>query len=211
MNPTDFYVNLKLRPAQLEAIRSIYYRYFEQFMQPYSGTGVIALWGENASWEVSKGADINHKNSGIVSDRCRFDPLWDEFLDLLPHMTPVATITRLPPGQVMIPHVDRKWRPEAIYFPIDGCSEECVSEYYALPKIDTENNQHIDYFPEPVFSYAINKSAVLTNVHEWHGVRNTSSKYRTAFGWNMKLKYSFNKCKEVLTELGYIDEIQPHK
>jgi hypothetical protein len=209
MKPDDLFLNLKFRESQLQAIVKIYEKYFEPEMpKVYDGRGVIALWYPGAKWETGKGDDRNHNHVGIISDECRSDALWQEFEDLLPHMSPSATITKMPPGNVMRPHVDRKWRPEAIYFPIRGCTGECISEYYDLPKIETDNSQGRIDFPEPAYTFAVKDKAILTNVHEWHGVKNNSKVERIAIGWNMKIEYSFEQCKTVLKELGYTDVIQ---
>lgn len=207
MNQTDLYVKVNFTKTQLDAIVYIYYKYFEPYMPSYDGRGIIALWYPGATWETGKGQDINHKHIGIVSDECRYDRIWDNFNDLLPHMSRSATITKMPAGNVMYPHVDRQWRPEAIYFPISGCTDKCISEYYDLPKINTKNSQGVGYFPPAAYTYAIVDSAILTNVHEWHGVKNTSNIERIAFGWNMSSKYSFQECKSVLKDLGYLDEV----
>lgn len=190
----------------MDAIIEIYKKYFDKYMpNTYNGRGVVALWYDDATWETGKGFDFNHSNPGIVSKDCKNDPLWQEFADILPYMGKSATITKITPGSVMMPHVDRKWRPEAIYFPISGCSEECYSEYYDIPKNDTMNSQSVGYFPQPIARYAVNEYAYLTNVHEWHGVKNLSNLDRTAFGWNFKnIRMTYKQCREILGDLGYI-------
>ena len=161
--------------------------------------------GKNGKWEPSKGKDKNHFNNGFVSEECRLDPLWNEFSDLLPYMSQSASITKMPAGDTMSPHVDRKWRPEALYFPIEGCSKLCISECYDLPKIETENNQAISDFPPSIHSYAVEGNAFLTNVHEWHGVRNLSNVERIAVGWNFKSPdMDFKTCRQILIDLGYV-------
>lgn len=206
MNSSDLFLNLNFSESQMQAIVKIYEKYFEPHMpKRYDGRGVIALWYPGATWETGKGDDRNHNHIGIISDECRDDVLWQEFIDLLPHMSPSATITKMPAGNVMRPHVDRKWRPEAIYFPIRGCTDDCISEYYDLPKENTQNSQGINHFPEASHTFAVKDRAVLTNVHEWHGVKNNSKVERIAIGWNMKLEYSFDDCKTILKELGYTE------
>jgi hypothetical protein len=208
MKTTDLFAKCKFTETQLEAMRQLYYKYFAPHMtEPYRGKAIVAIWEENGVWEPSKGKDRNHFNNGFVSVECRTDPLWNEFSDLLPYMSKSASITKMNPGGTMSPHVDRKWRPEALYFPIKGCSDLCISEYYDLPKIQTENNQVISDFPTASFTYAICDNAYLTNVHEWHGVRNLSNNERIAVGWNFKnSSMDFKKCKEILIGLGYLDE-----
>ena len=119
-----------------------------------------------------------------------------------------AVITKLPPNSTMHPHIDRSWRAQAIYFPVVGCSPECYSEYYDLPKIETPNRQSQSTFPAPVYQYAIHDQAYLTNVHEWHGVRNTSNLTRVAFGWNFDplKKWTYEQCRDKMIELGYVRE-----
>jgi hypothetical protein len=205
MNPEDLFIKCKFNETQLNAMREIYYKYFAPEMtRTYQGKAIIAIWGKNETWVPSKGKDANHFNNGFVSKECRLDPLWNKFVNLLPYMSKSASITKMPPGGSMSPHVDRKWRPEAIYFPIEGCSELCVSEYYDLPKIETQNNQTVTEFPTATHSYSIMGHAYLTNVHEWHGVRNLSNIERVAVGWNFKSPHiNFKKCRQILIDLGY--------
>jgi hypothetical protein len=102
--------------------------------------------------------------------------------------------------------VDRKWRAEALYFPIEGCSEKCVSEYYDLPKETTNNNQVSRVFPQATHTYSIYGNAYLTNVHEWHGVRNLSNTERIAVGWNFKNpNMNYKECYDILAKLGYLE------
>ena len=208
MDSKDLFAKCRFSDSQLEAMRKIYYKYFSPHMtRPYAGRAIVAIWEENGVWEPTKGKDKNHFNNGFVSEECRFDPLWNEFSDLLPYMGQSASITKMHAGGTMSPHVDRKWRPEALYFPIEGCSELCVSEYYDLPKIETENNQVQHTFPQAAHTYSVYGNAYLTNVHEWHGVRNLSSIERIAVGWNFaSWKWDFKHCREILGDLGYIDE-----
>ena len=206
MNKDDLFIDLNFSALQLDAIRMIYSKYFEQEMPTlYSGTAIVAIWKPGAVWKMGQGLDLNHRNFGITNDFCVHDELWQEFSNLLPFMSLNAVITKMPSDSVMFPHVDRAIRPHAIYFPISGCSEHGISEYYNLPKKQTENNQSIPYFPPSDFSYSICDNAVLTNVHEWHSVRNTSNMERIAFGWNFKdTTMSFDDCKNILKDLGYM-------
>lgn len=196
----DIFIELNFSEDQLEAIRQIYYKYFHPRMpEVFDGRGVIAMWREDYSWIPGHGLDKNHNHLGITSIECRTDPLWENFSDILHFMGKSAVITKMQPSMVMRPHVDRKWRPNAIYFPISGCSDECVTEYYNLPKQNTENSQSIPFFPAPLFSYAVSKKAILTNVHEWHGVKNNSNLERISFGWNFNsAELSFSDCKELI-------------
>jgi len=208
MEQIDLFVKCKFSNLQLEAMKQIYYKYFAPHLnQPYLGKAFVAIWEEDGKWEPGKGNDKNHSNNGFVSNDCRFDPLWNEFSNLLPYMSKSASITKMHSGSVMLPHVDRKWRPHAIYFPIEGCSELCVSEYYELPKENTQNNQVRKEFSKSVYSYSVNDNAYLTNVHEWHGVKNLSLVERITVGWNFKnSRMSFKECREILGDLGYLDD-----
>jgi len=207
MEAKDLFAKCKFRDSQLEAMKQIYHKYFAPNMTaPYAGKAIVAIWEENGVWETTKGKDINHNNSGFVSKECRLDPLWKEFEDLLPYMAQSASITKMSAGDVMIPHVDRKWRAEALYFPIEGCSEKCVSEYYDLPKETTNNNQVSRVFPQATHTYSIYGNAYLTNVHEWHGVRNLSNTERIAVGWNFKNpNMNYKECYDILAKLGYLE------
>jgi len=205
----DLFAKCCFTEEQLDAFRQLYYKWFAPHMpEVYDGTATVALWWPNAKWEPTKGKDVNHKNYGVCVPECAKDPLWNNFESLLPFMAQDAVITRLPPGSTMHPHVDRSWRSQAIYIPIEGCSPECYSEYYELPKTDSPNRQSQKEHPQPIYKYAIHDNAYLTNVHEWHGVRNTSDKTRIAFGWNFhpNQKQSYVQCRDKMIELGYIRE-----
>jgi len=204
----DLFAKCKFTEVQLDAIRQLYFKYFApRVPDDYDGTATIALWFKGAEWIPSKNADRNHKNYGFVVEEAEFDPLWQHFAPLLPYMSKDCVITKLKPGQVMDPHVDRAWRAQAIYFPIQGCSDQCYSEYYDITKDNTENRQHRKEFPPPIYQYAVNENAYLTNVHEWHGVRNTSNLERIAFGWNFhpKLNLDYIQCRDIMIDLGMID------
>lgn len=204
----DLFAKCKFTTEQLEAMRQLYFKYFAPRMPvSYDGTAAVALWFKGAEWTPTQKADRNHKNYGFVVEEADKDPLWQVFGPLLPYMSKDSVITKMGPGQVMDPHVDRAWRAQAIYFPIEGCTDKCYSEYYDLPKESTENRQHLGKFPPPVYQYSIVDNAVLTNVHEWHGVRNTADCERIAFGWNFnpKLNLSYAQCRDIMIKLGYVD------
>jgi hypothetical protein len=208
MREEDLFVELKFRPSQLEAIRQLYCKYFSPKIPTdyeYAGTGLVFVWENGFGWKKSEGHDILHNNPGFSVHDCNDDVLWQEFSDLLPHMSRSAVITKMPGRSIMKPHVDRAWRPEAIYFPIEGCTEYCVSEYYDYPKTESKVRQTTKDKLKATHSYSIKDSAWLTNVHEWHGVRNLSELERIAFGWNFKsIKMSYSQCKEILGDLRYI-------
>ena len=205
----DCFIKLKFKESQLQALNQIYTKYFlPKIDQRYNGRAFVFLWDEDATWETGKGLDKHHSNPGYSASDCRQDPLWGEFADLLPYMNPSASVTKMPAGDVMRPHVDRQWRPNAIYFPISGCTEACVSEYYNLPITASTNSQAFpsSLWPMATHTYSVVDAPMLTNVHLWHGVKNKSSFERTAFGWNMaKAKWTFAECKQILVDLGYAD------
>lgn len=208
MNPDDCYIKLNFSNDQLSAIRKIFTKWFlPHLTEKYIGRGFVFSWGENITWETGKGLDKNHRNIGYTITDCADDPLWNYFSDLLPYMGKTAVVTKLPPGEGMYPHVDRKWRPEAIYIPITGCTEHCVSKIYDFPLPTTENSTHIKEFPRNhIFEYSIVDQPYLTNTHIWHSVQNLSKIERTTLGWNFKLteNYTYRECMKILHDLGYI-------
>jgi hypothetical protein len=206
----DLFARCSFTEAQLNAIKQLYAKWFApRVPEGYDGTATIAIWYPNGKWETSKGKDVNHRNFGFVDPEIGKDPLWEEhFGPLLPYMGKDAVITKLPPNSTMHPHIDRSWRAQAIYFPVEGCTPMCYSEYYDLPKDDSPNRQSQTQFPPAIYQYAIHDQAYLTNVHEWHGVRNTSDVARVAFGWNFNptAKWSYERCRDKMIELGYVRE-----
>lgn len=209
----NLFDRLLFRPDQLEALRTLYARYFLPHMpapELYNGRATIAIWDQDQpqSWRPGQGLDQGHGNEAMLLSEPRNDPLWEEaFGDLLPYMSSHAIITCMPPGRHMAAHVDRVSRPNAIYFPISGCSDLCVSEYYDLPISSlTKIAQSTHRRPEAIGTYSINTHAYLTNVHAWHGVWNNSELTRTAFGWNMRdHTLSYSQHRAILERLGYID------
>lgn len=205
----DLFAKCCFTEDQLDALRQLYYKYFAPFMPTkYDGTATVALWYKGAEWIPTQKADVNHKNYGFVIEEAEHDPLWQHFKPLLPYMGRDAVITKMGPGETMHPHVDRSWRAQAIYFPIHGCTSECYSEYYDIPKGETINRQSQTDFPPPIYQYSIHDNAYLTNVHEWHGVRNTANCERVAFGWNFRPqdKKTYIECRDIMIKLGYIRE-----
>jgi hypothetical protein len=176
--------------------------------EDYTGLATVALWYKNGVWKTGEGKDINHNNYGFVVPECGDDPLWEQhFGPLLPYMGKDAVITRLPPNTTMNPHIDRAWRAQAIYFPVET-TPLCYSEYYDIPKDTTQNRQVRPEHPLSIYQYAIHDNAYLTNVHEWHGVRNTAETTRIAFGWNFdpKAQWKYEQCRDKMIELGYVRE-----
>lgn len=212
----NLFDQLLFRQDQLEALRTLYARYFLPQMPPaelYDGRATIAIWSGDRpqEWRPGQGLDRGHGNQAMLLDHVDKDPLWEQhFHDLLPHMSSHAIITRMPPGKHMAAHVDRVARPNAIYFPISGCSDLCVSEYYDLPISSlTQIAQATHRRPPAIGTYSINTHAYLTNVHAWHGVWNHSGLTRTAFGWNMRdHTLSYSQHRAILADLGYVQGLQ---
>ena len=205
----DLFGKCKFTEVQLDAIRQLYFKYFSPHMPvKYDGLATVVLWFKGGKWVSGEGRDTNHKNYGFNIEEAENDPLWQHFAPLLPYMGKDGVITKMSPHSVMDPHVDRANRPQAIYFPVQGCTNECYSEYYNIPKSTTVNRQHLQEFPSPSFQYSIHDNAFITNVHEWHGVRNTAPVERIAFGWNFHAHHmrSFEECRDIMISLGYLDE-----
>lgn len=203
MEQRDLFIKCCFSEEQLNAMRELYFKYFHPHMpETYDGLAIVGLWGKRSTWNSTKGFDYDHNNRGIIVPEAQDDPLWEKFQPLLPYMGKHAVITKMSGDSVMNPHIDRLWRPHAIYFPIAGCSEDCYSEYYDLPKQDVMKRQVRGIFPEPVYTYKIIDNAYLTNVHEWHGVRNTANHERIAFGWNFERQWPYTKCRDLLLDLG---------
>lgn len=203
----DLFVKLYFSDEQLNALREIYRRYFEKFMpEAWEGKAVSVSWNKGDIWKKGQGLDRDHSNEGFVVEEANSDPLWQHFKDILPYMEKSAVITKIPPGEIMLPHCDRAWRPEAIYFPIKGCSDKCISEYYDLPKDPNVKVSQVNKSDPPAaYTYAINTHAYLTATHEWHGVKNFSDITRVAFGWNFSSsdRRAFENCRRLLKKLGY--------
>lgn len=207
----DLFARLYFREEQLDAVRKIYKRYFEPLApQDYNGSSISVHWYKGFKYKSGENFDRGHSIRGFNIYEAALDKLWNEnFSDILPYMNPNGNISIIPPGEIMYPHVDRLWRPCAIYFPIKGCSEECVSEFYHLPNRTTENSQTIqDDTIEPIAWYSVNTHAYLQNVHAWHGVKNKSSITRIAFGWNTSSypQRPFVELVSIFKDLGYIKD-----
>lgn len=195
MNTTDYYARCCFSEEQLDALRQLYYKYFDPKMpETYAGYGVAAFWRDSSYPNAEdKAFDPNGGVQGFNAGDAMKDPLWNVFADLLPYMDESAIITKMTAWKNMAPHIDREWRPEAIYFPIDGCSSECVSTYY-------ENGSKVG-------SFAVEGNAYLTNVHKMHAVMNKGTHTRIAFGWNFKSpSMTFSDCYNILSDLGYLEK-----
>ena len=206
LNQEDLFTKLNFSEVQIDALRQIYAKYFEQHIPAeFDGRTFIAVWKKGYKYVSGTKEDAEHGNPGISVDECDDDVLWQNFADLLPHMVKFATIPSLPPGSRMWPHIDRKNRPAStIYFPIKGCTEDCPSYFYDLPKIETNAAQSNYSNPTPIYKFAITDNAVLVNVHEWHNVTNNSQVRRVVFGLNMLPEYSYAQAKDILSSLGYL-------
>jgi hypothetical protein len=206
METSDFFVHLKFKDRQLWAIREIYNKYFAPLIvEKYQGRAFICIWAPGIVWEPGKDNDRDHNHLGYVVPECSTDALWNEFSDLLPYMAMSASLTKLPAGEILAPHVDRKLRPSGIYFPISGCTTQCISKVYDYPLPDSKNSVTV-HLTDYKFSYSIADNAVLSNPHLWHGVENFSDVERVAFGWNFRPIYSYNDSKKILKDLGYLNQ-----
>lgn len=203
----------KFRPEQLDAMRTLYWKYFDPKMSNnWDGKGDFAFWSGGIAergFISGQGVDRDHSNPGFTCIEAQDDPLWKEhFSDLLPYMCSAAIITKIPPKYYMPAHIDRKWRPHAIYFPISG-TENCHSYYYADadPEYFRTSNSIIGLgHPMRVIdTYRVHDNAILTNVRVMHSVENKGDVTRIAFGWNFAhYAMPFEKCYEILDKLGYV-------
>lgn len=211
----DLFLKLNFRESQLAAIRELYYKYFEPITEnfQYLGYGITMNWYRGNTNESVEHYSDSFKNNEIINGwafpkSVSYDPLWQEFEDILPYMSRDATITIMPPMTVMSPHVDRPNRGHAIYFPISGNGPNCFSECYALPKSTNPNIRNsTKEAVVPIYTYNTINNAYMMNVDEWHGVRNMSRQTRIAFGWNTtgaEGKKSFAELRKIFTDLGYI-------
>lgn len=211
---SPYFARLKFSDVQLDALRQIYYKHFDPKMPTdYKGAGTAVFWGENDVWPDPISAKFIEYTAirGTVVKEANSDPLWEVFGDLLPHMSTTSVITKMYGPAEMCIHKDRDWRPNAIYFPIT-VNSDCVSSYYKVGNSDY--NQPEKSVPSVVMdkskaveiaSYRIDTNAYLTNVHEFHGVKNYDSDPRIAMGWNFKENLSFEEHFKILDSLNLID------
>jgi hypothetical protein len=193
-------------------MRQIFQKYFsfttENFQ--YKGYAITVIWDpKTPPGKFNDSFKPNESTMGYYLNDVHQDPLWQEFEDLLPYMGTNATITCMPPLTVMNPHIDRPNRAHAIYFPISGCTHECFSDCYHLPKHKDINVRNWAWTGSaiPAYSYNVVDNAYLMNTQEWHGVRNFSHQTRIAIGWNFlggEQKRSYSDIYKILTNLGYI-------
>ena len=217
MNTDHLFVKLKFSEEQLQAIKDLYYKYFDPKMpktEEYRGTGNIAMWREGLSYDFgrTKSEGLEKMVNGFDVHECNGDPLWEVFGDLLPHMGKSATITKMPPRSQMIPHIDRVWRPIPIYFPIEGCNENVVSTCYSTPKenLVTTGDGHPAFIADQSkvsidATFSIKDNAYLTNTLVLHGVENKQDIQRIAFGWNFRSPdLTYDQCLEILRSINMI-------
>lgn len=209
-NHDDFYVPLQFKPKQLEIIRDLYRREIAPRVRnfKYLGQGITFSWGDTHSPNVEEKFDANDTIVGLKIPGLDKDPAWTEaFSDILPYMNCNGSISIMPPYTVMVPHIDRHYRPVPIYFPISGCTNNCFSDVYDLPLEQTRKIRSYTWENVmPIISYSIVDNPVMMRNSCWHGVRNFSRQTRIAFGWNTKGDEgfkTFEELKEIFTNLGY--------
>jgi hypothetical protein len=215
LTSTELFAKMNFSERQLTAIRSIFQKYFNPVTRgfKYVGNAISVDWtsvdpiGSTYNDAFSNKDQINGYR---FKEDVNADPLWNEFKDLLPYMNKNGSITVMPPMSVMVPHIDRPNRPMAVYFPISGCTVDCFSDFYHLPKNKDPNVRNWTHESvSALYSYNVIDNAYIMNTQEWHGVRNYSRLTRIAFGWNFLAgpkQKTFAELREILTSLGYIKE-----
>jgi len=212
---TALFAKINFSKNQLAAIRLIFKKYFEPAIKNFRYVGnAISIDWNTVDPNSSTYDDAFAAGDAITGYRFKEDvandPLWNEFKDILPYMNRNGSLTVMPPMSVMTPHVDRPYRPMAIYFPISGCTETCFSDFYHLPKNKDPNIRNWTHQIVPaLYSYNVVDNAYIMNTQEWHGVRNYSRQTRIAMGWNCRgdeERKTFAELRKVFTALGYIYE-----
>lgn len=209
----SLFAKMKFSERQLNAVRSLFYKYFDVATKnfQYIGHAISIEWTEedpNASQYDDAFVPGDVIKGYKFKQAIRLDPLWQEFKDILPYMNQNGSLTVMPPMTVMVPHVDRPNRASAIYFPISGCTVDCFSDFYHLPKNKDPNvrNWTHDVVP-PIYSYNVVDDAYIMNTQEWHGVRNYSRQTRIVLGWNCRAgtdQKTFVEIRDIFKNLGYI-------
>lgn len=210
--PTDFFSKMCFRPSQLIAIKKIFDFYIEPNVRDfnYTGSGIAISWKNNIS-ETSFKSNYDKRDNiiGYNFSELANDTLWNEFKDILPYMNKDASLTIMPSMTMMVPHVDRPYRPTPIYFPISGCTPNCYSDCYDLHKIKERGVRNWTHTAHtPIYSYNIIDNAYMMNSQEWHGVRNYSKQRRIVFGWNTagdESRKTYSELRDIFTKLGYIN------
>lgn len=207
---TDFYRKINFKNYQIEAIKIFYKKYFEEYIpQNYNGGAIFVQWGTNIVSETDHRSGSHRNVRVITNQQAKFSLIWNDFFkEIFPVMCTSGNITILPAGATMNPHFDRSDRPPAIYFPISGCSEECLTDFYDIPKLPGDHERITVINPgDPIYSTAVSTLPILYNVHTCHGLRNNSNQTRIVFGWNTSStnRRSYSEVIEVFKNLGYID------
>jgi len=209
---TNYFVKLKFSKVQLTVLCDIYHTYWKKLMpEDYNGGAVAVVFNQNYVIPKNHYSGV-HSNVRVINFYTPqiIEILNSVFKDVMPYMSHTGNLSLIPPGEVMNPHVDRADRPPAIYFPIDGCSDLCVTDWYNMPKNIQADRQYVESTSIlPTYSVAVSNNAVLYNVHEWHGVRNLSNKTRISFGWNTRIeenRQTYFQVIDTFRNLGYLDE-----
>lgn len=213
LSNTELFAKMNFSKKQLTAIRLIFQKYFEPVTRnfKYIGHAISVDWSKVDPTALVYD-DAFAPNDAITGykfkEAVHADSLWKEFKDILPYMNKNGSITVMPPMTVMVPHIDRPYRPMAIYFPISGCTKDCFSDFYHLPKNKDPNVRNWTHQAVPaIYSYNVTDNAYMMNSQEWHGVRNYSRQTRVALGWNCLAgtgQKTFAELREIFTKLGYI-------
>ena len=226
-SPSEYFVKMNFSQQQLGAMRELFNRYFLPLLKDFQYVG----HGISVAWRGLKNSQSQHEvyNDSFTSNEAQLgfnltedvslDPLWKEFKDLHYYMQRDATISVMPPMTVMCPHVDRPWRASAIYFPISGCTTNCFSDCYDLPKLNHGNptKRLATTDPHwPLYSYNIVGDAYMMNTQEWHGVRNYSRQTRIVIGWNCRgpgdgdgtgdRMLTFAQQRDIFAGMGYVNK-----
>jgi hypothetical protein len=212
-NPNDYYIALQFKAVQLEYIRSLYHREIAPRVRNFKflGQPITVDWGTSQDSNIEIKYDEKDTITGIKIPGLANDPLWNElFGDIIPYMNRDASLSIIPPYSVMVPHMDRPYRPVPIYFPISGCTPNCFSDFYDLPLYQERKVRSYTWeVIPPIMSYNIIDNPVMMRNSCWHGVRNLSRQTRIAFGWNTKGDEgfkSFDELKKIFHSLGYYNE-----
>ena len=213
-----YFAKLKFSNDQIAAMRAMYFKYISSALKNYQyiGYGIPIIWSNDhvdGLPEVETFNGAYQKTDPIIGykfNKMLFDPLWNLFDDLRPYMSRGGSLTIMPPFTVMIPHCDRPMRSCTIYFPISTGNQNCINDFYSLPKsIDSKKLNSTHEVQIPTVSYRMMNDAYIMNPHEWHGVRNYSRSTRIVLGWDFKVgseQKTFKEIVEILKNLGYIKE-----
>lgn len=212
---TELFAKMNFSEKQLTAIRTIFQKYFQPTLRNFRYVGNAI----SVDWTTADPTALTYNDAFSPNDMIKGytfkedianDPLWKEFADILPYMNKNGSITAMPPMSVMVPHVDRPYRPMAIYFPIWGCTVDCFSDFYHLPKNKDPNVRNWTHQSvTALYSYNVTDNAYMMNTQEWHGVRNYSRISRVSLGWNCLAgtdQKTFAEIRDIFKALGYINK-----